>query len=133
MPVKKIRSNLVIMSATALLSTIIITAFGLYMNYSIYNVAKEYGSLTRVLHSHGDVDMMHDALRADVMILAFTRGAHPAGDDLAAHVREMTDRLRQRRTGRLPAGVAQHTAAASPDVDRYMASAQNLRDEVRRG
>src|SRR5690349_12608321 len=89
MTVKNIRSNLVVMSAAALLSTIIITAFGLYMTYSIYNVAKEYGSLTHVLHSHGDVDMMHDALRADVMTLAFTHGAHPTGDDLAAHVREM--------------------------------------------
>src|SRR3954452_18671985 len=133
MPVKKIRSNLVVMSAAALLSIMIISAFGLYMTYSIYNVAKEYSSLTHVLHSHGDVDTMHDALRADVMILAFTRGAHPAGDDLAAHVREMTDRIRQLRAVPLPAKVAQQTEAVRPDVDRYVANAQAILDGVRRG
>src|SRR4051794_20839737 len=128
---RKVRVTVIAMSVAAVAATTITTSFGFYVSYSIYKVTEKHGALTHALHSHGDLDMMHDALRADVMAFAYTHSVHPAIDDLAAHTQVTADRLRQLRTMPLPADVAGQFEAIKTDIDQYLNEAQQILDDMR--
>src|SRR3954454_13252425 len=128
---KNTRKNLILMSAAAFATALLIAGLGIYVSYHVYYSIKEDSHLSRALHIHGDLDMMHDALRGDVMAFAYTRDGRPIVNDLDGHIRRMVSRFEALRAMPLPTEISRRLDAVRPDLERYSAEAVRFLDRVR--
>lgn len=81
------------------------------------------------LANHDDADMMHDALRADVMAAMTARGSEE-GDAVRADIKDHAENFRQQlgNNEKLPISDALHKALgeATPRMEAYIASATDM-------
>ncbi|TAN56350.1 MAG: HAMP domain-containing protein [Rhodospirillales bacterium] len=103
-----------------------------------WGIGKVSDSLTltnlqaEVMHEHMTSDMMHDALRGDVL-QAFHLGPDASAadkkalqDDLANHVKELRAAQESARKASVSDDIHKALVAAAPKVDAYTKAAQNL-------
>ena len=128
-----LRRKLSGLAAVGVVGTLLVAAAGITGLRAGQRSATALVAGTRLQRQQMDVDMMHDAIRADVLaaILA-TRDADGAAlqatrTDLAEH----TARMRESVTGMratTDTGIVTAVAAVTPVLDRYLASASGIAD-----
>ena len=80
------------------------------------------------LRTQGDVDMMHDALRADVYAALVTGGSAGAREDFAGHARQMREALERGLELAPDAATRAETERARDALDAYVAEGRAIVD-----
>ena len=94
--------------------------------------ANEMTTTATALASHGEADMMHDAIRADVLsaLLAAKNNDQAAGiaatGELAIHGKKFREALAETRGTPLPPEILKNLTASGEQVTRYLESAENI-------
>jgi methyl-accepting chemotaxis protein len=121
-----LRNRLVGFAVIVIVFTLLSGATGYAVAYKLVGSIHDNQVSTAALRNQMQADMMHDALRADV--LAATLDAMQAGQpamkevlaDYEEHAAIFVDSLKKNEQLALEAAVAQSIAAARPDVDKYI-------------
>ncbi len=98
--------------------------------------SREVGVQEQVLRNHLDADMMHDALRGDVLTLLRARTPEEhrvAADSLAAHADQFRQNLEQNNRLAPTAEIAQALADVRPPLDAYIDEAHAVAEATRGG
>ena len=125
-----IKFRLVALSMISILFLLIIGASSLWSEYEMSGALRKNSIATAALRNHMEADMMHDALRAD--ILAATLAAtlkqadqrKPIEQALAEHLKLFQDALKANEELALTANIAQSIAQVRPLVDAYLKASQ---------
>jgi methyl-accepting chemotaxis protein len=89
------------------------------------------------LRTQGDADMMHDALRADVLAALRAGGQHDeaafrtVNDDVAKHIGIFEKKIADLNAAPLNASILQAAAAVRPALNSYIQSAKTIIDMAR--
>jgi len=124
----KVKQKLVLLVATGLLGTVIVTGAAMLENRQAAAQRDRQGTVETALRNHVDGDMMHDAIRADVLsaILAARSQDAAAGRKAQAELKQHADRFRENleANSKLPLDpkVAAMLAAVRPELESYIAS-----------
>jgi methyl-accepting chemotaxis protein len=88
--------------------------------------------ITRALHHHGEADMMHDALRSDVLASLLGARRKSASDieaaaaDLAEHEKMFRESIAASRALELPAAITAEFNTVAQPLDAYVSAANRL-------
>jgi PAS domain S-box-containing protein len=124
----KVKHKLVLLVATGLLGAVFITAAALWQNSQAEAQRHAQSLLESALRNHVDGDMMHDAIRSDVLsaILAArsqdAAGVRAAQADLVEHAARFRATLEENAGLPLDPGIAARLADLRPALDAYIAS-----------
>lgn len=123
------RKKLMLLGAIGLGSSVLIAACGLAGVASLETALE--GSLTvqTALRNHLEGDMMHDALRSDVLasLLSVTPAEHEAAaKDVAEHAEWFRRTQKANRALALPPRVLQALNEVAPDLESYVAAAKQI-------
>jgi methyl-accepting chemotaxis protein len=128
----RIRDKLILVGVVALAATIVVALTGFW---GVTNLTAGLSSNTvtaSALRNHLEADMMHDALRGDVL-LALLEGEAGNSDsrasiqgDLEEHVAIFSENLENNRALDLSAQVKTALQAVTPELDSYIASANSI-------
>ena len=117
-------------TAAALLVVLVATVHGGFRNVTAKGA--EVVTITTALHHHGEADMMHDALRADVLaaLLGAKRAAAAeiadAAKDLAEHEKLFRESIAANKALSLPAVITSEFNGVSQPLDAYIATAASI-------
>jgi methyl-accepting chemotaxis protein-1 (serine sensor receptor) len=124
-----IRSRLICLVALLLM---LMLAVDLSARHGMSRASTGLGSVlttSRVLRNHIESDMMHDALRADVLAALLATNdaeANQAADDVKEHAKIFRDLLAQNQGQSVNAEVRQALSAVGGALDRYIAGAEAI-------
>jgi methyl-accepting chemotaxis protein len=88
--------------------------------------------LESALRNHADCDMMHNALRADVLAALHAGGRKSADglkaaqDDLAEHTKDFRTALGKNKTIRVPAAIAEAVQGLDEPLDKHIQSTKEI-------
>ncbi|MFA5120616.1 methyl-accepting chemotaxis protein [Zavarzinia sp.] len=124
-----IKLKLVLLAVAAFLVVVAVGGVGLLSSQRLGDALTETAVISKAQYNFMMSDMMHDALRADVLA-AFMEGAD--GDkvkaDLTDHATTFRDVLAQNRALPLPDKIAKALAEVSPALDAYIEEANHIAD-----
>ncbi len=129
MRLETIRAKLAVLAAG---SFVVAGAIGVTGYWGIHGVAVDLRVMSdagRVLRNHMEADMMHDALRADVLAAFQASNANERAQvrkDLDEHTRNFRERLAANDALDLPADVRTALTAVLPALDAYIDSADKV-------
>jgi methyl-accepting chemotaxis protein len=122
--------RLIAFTLISLVCSLIIGASGFWGGREMSGALHKNGTSAAVLRNHLEADMMHDALRADVLaaVLAAntkqTEQRKPIEQDLAKHIKSFRDALRKNEALALTPETAQAMRKIRPLVDAYLNDSQ---------
>ena len=125
-----IKFRLIALSLISILFLLTIGASSLWSEHQMSEALRKNSIATAALRNHMEADMMHDALRAD--ILAATLAANlnqvnqrkPIEQQLAEHLKLFQDSLKANEELALRTNIAQSIAQVRPLVDGYLKASQ---------
>ena len=126
-----IRASMALFGTLALLAMAGLAGVALVNLRAADDLAEQLLATVGLVRAAGRADMMHDALRGDVLearVASTPDELKSARDDVAAHAAAMTKALVDADVASDPA-IRQALAAVRPDVDRYLAAARQLMDK----
>ncbi|MBM6579394.1 response regulator [Microvirga sp. BT689] len=88
--------------------------------------------MARALRVQGQIDILHDAIAADVLLFAHRRDRTSVTSQLKEDIEHMTESLARLETLPLPGEITQAVTRIRPDLQRYMAASSHLIDQVQR-
>jgi signal transduction histidine kinase/DNA-binding response OmpR family regulator len=118
------RRNLLLLSATALAGTLLTAAVGLAGIALASRALAEADTAAGALRVHGEVDRMHDVLRADVFTAA--TGADHARQEFEQHAQALQAMVAQLETTPLPASVHAELGQEALALRGYVQAAREL-------
>ena len=68
-----LRMKLILSTALSFLTIVALTGGGHYMLDRLIGTVDSLRGTAQMIHTHADADMMHDAIRADVLLAMFLR------------------------------------------------------------
>lgn len=122
-----------ILGVTGLVSTVLVAAFGLVGSLRLETALNETLVVQAALRNHLESDMMHDALRSDVLaaLLAATpEDVAAARKDLAEHADWFRQKQKENRALALPKPVLKALGDVAPDLDAYVTAATAIVDKA---
>ena len=128
----KVKQKLILLVAIGLVAAAAITGAALWQNAQGAAQRERQAVLETALRQHVDGDMMHDAIRADVLsaILAASRqdaeASRKAAADLGEHATQFRENVEANSKLPLDAKVASLLAAIRPSLESYIACGQKL-------
>lgn len=131
-----IRKKILILNA---LSILILVAVGLYANWALnqaFSTADEMTQASSLMKNHQNTDMMHDAIRGDVLaaLLAGSQqdqsGVAQAKSDLQEHVDNIRTFVNDNKAIHVSTEITQAIDAALPNLDSYIAAAGAIIDQA---
>lgn len=131
-----IRKKILILNA---LSILILVAVGLYANWALsqaFSTADDMTQASSLMKNHQNTDMMHDAIRGDVLaaLLAGSQqdqsGVAQAKSDLQEHVDNIRTFVNDNKAIHVSTEITQAIDAALPDLDSYIAAAGAIIDQA---
>jgi methyl-accepting chemotaxis protein len=125
-----IKFRLIALSLISILFLLTIGASSLWSEHEMSGALRKNSTATAALRNHMEADMMHDALRAD--ILAATLAANlkqvdqrkPIEQGLAEHLKLFQEALKANQDLALTANITQSIAQVRPLVDGYLQASQ---------
>jgi methyl-accepting chemotaxis protein len=123
-----IRTRLFFLGGLGLLAALLTASAGLWGVREVSEGAHEIERAGQALRNHLEGDMMHDALRGDVLasLLAQTDAERKSVlDDVAEHAAKFRELLAANRELQLESPLAQALEAVGPSLDDYIASAES--------
>ncbi len=127
-----IKIQLIFFSVISLLFVLIVGGVGLYSEQQIYNALQSNTTASAALRNHMEADMMHDALRADVLasaLAAATKQIEQRKDiekDTSEHLQLFRKVLQENEALALSPVVTNELKAVRPLVETYLADSQAL-------
>ncbi len=127
-----IRQKVLTLGALTFGLVLAIAGTGFWSTGSLVGTMKEAGAISTALRNQLEADMMHDALRGDVLtaLLAAEQGERAARDAVLAELGEHVERFRSRLAANtalpLPAAVAQALAEVDAPLAAYIEQAQSV-------
>ena len=122
--------RLILMTAISLLFTVLVGGSGIWAERTVSGALQENAMVSAALRNHMQADMMHDALRGDVL-LAMSNGSKKKMDQrkdveqaLAGHMSSFTEALKNNEALPLPAEITASIAKVRPLVDTYLKESQ---------
>ncbi|NDP59012.1 MAG: hypothetical protein GZ090_06610 [Oxalobacteraceae bacterium] len=122
--------RLILMTAISLLFTALVGGSGIWAERTVSGALQDNATVSAALRNHMQADMMHDALRGDVL-LAMSTGSKKKMDQrkdveqaLAGHMSSFTDALKNNEALPLPADITASIAKVRPLVDTYLKESQ---------
>jgi methyl-accepting chemotaxis protein len=129
-----VKQKLLLLAGTGLASALAISGVSFFNQRQMAAERAEQAVVETALRQHVDGDMMHDAIRADVLAaaLAAKRGDKEAGRTAQQELAEHATRFRSNVTANsalpLSAEVKQLLADIRPSLEGYIASGQSITD-----
>ncbi len=127
-----IRGRFVILGGVVIAFVILLSAIGYSAIASLSNALSASTMVTTGVRNFMQGDMMHDALRADVLAALRLGPAAAAADrdaakkELAEHVAAFRDALAANRALPLPPGIVRAIAGIAPALEAYVAAAESV-------
>lgn len=118
--------KLLLLSAIGIASSVLVTVGGMVGVRRMDNALTEALTVQTALRNHLEGDMMHDALRSDVLAALLANSAaeiQQASDDLAAHADRFRTTQQNNRSLGLPREIQDALARVGPDLEAYVLSA----------
>jgi methyl-accepting chemotaxis protein len=125
----RLAARLGLLSGLGVLGVALVGLIGVTVVSDLTNEMHHLNEVTATLRASVEGDMMHDALRADVLS-ALRPGADTsaAAADVADHTKTFQDRLAQIRDAGLGAQVTKALDEAAPALEDYFAGAEHVTD-----
>lgn len=129
-----IRKKIIFLNALSILTLI---AAGLFANWALsqaFNTVDEMAMTSSMMKNHQSTDMMHDAIRGDVLaaLLASTQndtgGTAQAKADLQEHVDNIRTYVADNKSIRASDKISKAIESVLPDLDAYIDAAGNIID-----
>jgi methyl-accepting chemotaxis protein len=120
------------LAATAALLLVLLVGLVHRRFQAVTTSSAEVVMITAALHHHSEADMMHDALRADVLAALLgairhdTAAITAAAQDQQEHEKIFRDSLAANQTLALSAAIRTQLAGVSAPLDHYIAAARDL-------
>ncbi|MBL8698983.1 MAG: hypothetical protein JNK67_11460 [Alphaproteobacteria bacterium] len=124
-----IRAWLLVLSGGCLAMVALVALLGLRVSGELRSDLEQSTLMAEALRNHLQADMMHDAIRGDVLLAlrSATRGESEgiaeAGKSLAEHIADLRERLAANRSLDLPGEIGDKLARVAAPLDAYAASA----------
>jgi methyl-accepting chemotaxis protein len=123
-----VRNKLFILVAGGVATSAVVGGISLYSQSVTQATVKNLTDTTDALHSQGEADMMHDALRADV--LASYNASSPKDwedvhSDIEEHTKTFNESVEALEKMPLPADIAADLQAVKPTLKEYIESAKS--------
>ena len=129
---ESLRSKFIISGALTGILTLGLAGLGLWIAMSLGDALRSTHTAATALQNHTHADMMHDALRSDVMI-ALETGAHGDGqakqtakDDTAEHITLFKQDVKANQALELPEEVTAVIAAIEAPMAEYLEHADQM-------
>jgi len=128
----KVRQLVLGLAVLGLASTVVVGGVGLLAERQLASGLSQASVATQAVRAAGNADMMHDAVRSDVLaaIVAVQQGDAPglkaAQDDLKANGERLVSLLTDLQGMALPAEVLGQVAEALPVARQYVATGQEI-------
>lgn len=132
MPNLTVRQMFMILSAMVLFLMLVIGAVGQYSASHLEQAVDQAIHASAVQRHQMDADMMHDAVRSDVLAaLLAARDGHAdrhknAVTDIAEHAARLRKNVEDIETARLSDAARQQAAAVRPVIERYVNTAKSI-------
>jgi methyl-accepting chemotaxis protein len=127
-----IKTKLIGFALISVLFSLAIAASGIWASRRTAGAVSDNAVTTNAMRNHMEADMMHDALRADVLAATVAGLQKSTGEragiekELAEHVKVFRDALRENETLPLSNALRTSIAAVRPEVDAYIKESQRL-------
>jgi methyl-accepting chemotaxis protein len=127
-----IKLRLIGFALISLLFSLIIGASGLFGEHEMADVLQKNTTAAAALRNHMEADMMHDALRADVLAAALAGSLKQADrrnaieQGLADHLKSFQTALKENEALTLPPAIAQSILKMRPQLDAYFKDSQAM-------
>ncbi len=133
---KSVATKLIVSVGVGLAALVLVTAVSLWVFSQTRDMEVDKGHLSDAMRNHLEGDMMHDALRGDVLAAILAR----TDDELSAARRELGEHaewfrkvLKDNEALDLPESIRAGLAEVRPVLDSYIASAVRVTESVRPG
>ena len=132
----KLKHQIIGLGLVGILASALLGGIGLTQTHNLAGTMEESNAMSSALQISQDADMMHDAIRGDVLLLAQGATAKNAQQmteatkDLEEHAKNFTDALQELEGKPLPAEVKALVQATKPMVTAYVASAQKAQQTI---
>ncbi|MFZ2872479.1 HAMP domain-containing protein, partial [Zavarzinia sp.] len=124
-----IKQKLVILAAAAMAITLVVGAVGLVSSRNLGTALSDTAVISRAQHNFMMSDMMHDALRADVLgAFMENADAEAVRADIADHAATFRDALKKNQDLPLPRDLVEALTAVTPALEAYIAQAHAIAD-----
>ncbi|HEX2137835.1 MAG TPA: ATP-binding protein [Microvirga sp.] len=131
MSIRPIRNGVTLLSAVAITASVLVSGLGLFGGYHLHRILSERSLVVRAVRVQGDVELMHDALRGDVLWY-HSSSSESAWAQFDRHIRELTTSIDELQSAQLPARIKLAIGAVAPALDDYAAAAGTIIDKARR-
>jgi signal transduction histidine kinase/DNA-binding NarL/FixJ family response regulator len=121
--VRSARRSLLLLSAVAVLGTLMALAVGLLALTRTYRALDEAENTARTLQIHMQIDMLHDTLRADVATAA---SAGRQGNDFERHTAQLEGYVRQLEQRPMDPALAEEVRPLEAAVRAYIEAARRV-------
>jgi len=134
-----IRRRFILLSALAALVMIMVAAAGIWSTQILSARQAEQMLVASASQDHMNADMMHDAIRADVLLALKGSAARSqqevvsADTDLKEHIVEFSSAIAANRSRALPGEIGNALSEVEPDLLAYAQSAQHIIDAAKEG
>lgn len=127
-----IRKRIVLLNVVSIITLLF---FGIFANWALsqsFVTVDRMSQAMSMLKNHQSADMMHDAIRGDVLgaVLAAldgdTQGISDAEADLKAHAQQLKDNLEANQKLHVSAEIDKALKDAGPDLDGYIEQASTI-------
>ena len=132
----KLKHQIIGLGLVGIVASALLGGIGLTQTHNLAVTMEESNLMSGALQISQDADMMHDAIRGDVLLLAQGATAKNAQQmteatkDLEEHAKNFTDALQELEAKPLPAEVKALVQATKPMVTSYVASAQKAQQTI---
>jgi methyl-accepting chemotaxis protein len=132
----KLKHQIIGLGLVGIVASALLGGIGLMQTINLASTMEESNAMSGALQISQDADMMHDAIRGDVLLMAqgtTTKNAEQiteAAKDLEEHAKNFTKALQELEDQPLPSEVKSVVQATKPMVTSYVASAQKAQQTI---